>query len=564
MKLYSQYIDDVLNGKENYGELEILGVHRHVNDLEKSKSKDYPYYFDESAADEIINFVKSCRLSGDTFQGTLFPILPFQAFYYASVYGWKKKDDDVRRFRRVYWSTARKSAKSEMTAPECLYHLLTYPGKTQICIVATTFNQAKYIYEPCTYMSEQLKLDFDDVGDILKNTQYLIKNLKTHGYITRFTADHKTNDGAGIQFGVVDEYHAYDNDTMVGVVASSQGTVKEPILKIVTTAGFNKNGPDFALRKKCTNILKGIIKDERQFCMIFSLDEGDDFKDKKNWRKPNPMIGITPTFDFLEDECKKAIDEGGETMVNFITKNMNVYTDAAKVWIDNEKYKSSSLNIDIEELTGLYCMVGFDLASEHDLTAVTYLFPKQEGLDKFYYFTKYYCPASKFKNIRVDGVFYETWQPEFIDKTDGAVIDKYRIKDDVLKYAEIFNIKMLGFDPHKAVDLMTDFDKLGMPCGKVIQSAQVLGSGNSLWKELILKGSEFINHDDNPVTLWQMGNIEMYTDGNGNQKIIKANGKAENKVDGPVSISNAFVAYLDWYKLNEEEGELTISDLGEL
>lgn len=564
MTLYDKYIDIVTTGKENAGQLEILGVQRHLNDLERAKSDDYPYYFDRASADQMINFVKSCKLSGDTFQGTPFPVQPFQAFYYAMVYGWKRKEDNLRRFRRVYWSTARKSAKSEMTAPECLFHLLTYPGKTQICIVATTFNQAKYIYEPCVYMAGQLKSDFEDVGELLKVTQYQIKNTKTMGYITRFTADHKTNDGAGIQFGSVDEYHAYDDDTMVGVVASSQGTVKEPILKIVTTAGFNKNGPDYALRKKCINILNGVIEDERQFCMIYSLDEVDDWTDVKNWRKPNPMIGITPTYDFLEDECKKAIDESGETMVNFLTKNMNVYTDASKIWIEAEKYKACAGYIEPEQLRGLKCVAGFDLASEHDTTAITYLFFPQEGFNKFYYMTRYYCPAGKFKKVRVDGVFYETWHPEWIDKTDGDVIDKERIKEQVLKDSEIYEFVMLAFDPWKAVDLMTDFDKLGLPCGKVGQSAPILGSGNSHWKELILKGPEFIQHDGSPVTNWQMGNIEIYTDGNGNQKILKASGKKENKVDGPVSISNAFVGYLDYKKTIENEQVLSIDDLGAL
>lgn len=560
IKMYNKYINDLVSGKIIAGKNIIKAAQRHLSDLEKSKSKNYPYYFNEDYADAMINFVKCCKLSGNKFQGTYFPIQPFQSFYYAMVYGWLKKKDNIRRFRTVYWCTARKSAKSEMTAPECLYHLLNAKGKTQISIVATTFDQAKYIYDPSKYMARELMNDFEDARALLKITQYEIRNTDTTAYIRRLTADHSTNDGAGILFGVFDEYHAYKDDTMVGVVSTSQGTEDEPILKIVTTAGFNKDGPDFKFRKHCCNVLDGIIEDDRLFCAIFDMDEDDDWQDPKNWAKPNPMYGVTPTVDFMQSEFIKAKNEGGEKLVQFLTKNLNKYTDAASVWIEHDRYLKNAKNMDLEFLRNKRCVIGVDLASEHDTTAVTYLFPPQEGMDKFYYFTKYYCPASKFKAIRVDGVFYNDWA-EYIDKTDGEVIDKNRIKKDILDYAQIFDIKLIGFDPHKAVDLMTELDHLGLPCGKVLQSAHILGGGNSLWKELVLSENR-INYDENPVTYWQMGNIEMYTDGNGNQKILKANNKKENKVDGPVSVSNAFVAYLDFTKDDAPEKELTIEELG--
>jgi len=561
MKLYHQYINQIINNEIIHGQMVRLGVLRHLNDLEKSETDDFPYYFSEEKADEFIKFVGLCKLTSKEWQGKPFPIQPFQAFYYAMVYGWLHKETHFRRFKKVYWCTARKSAKSEMTAPELIHPLIMYPGECQNTIIATKFDQTKYVFNPCVYMMKELQKDFEELS-FIKKKQYSINNLDNGSTITRWAADADKEDGAGILILCTDEYHAHDNDRLLGVAESSQGSYDEPLSKIVTTAGFNKNGPDYALRQKCYNILKGIINDDELFTMIYELDPGDDYHDEKTWYKSNPMMGTTPKLSFMRTEYKNAVNDGGEKLVNFLTKNLNMYTDASSVWIETEKYRKCANFIPHDELIGKKCVMGFDLASEHDTTAATVLFPPQPGLSKFYYFTMYFCPASKFKRVRVDGVFYEDWYPDWIDKTDGDVIDKERIKIKVLQWAEQFQVVNMGFDAHKAVDLMIDLEKEGLPCGKVGQSAAILGMGNSLWKELILRGPEFIIHDGSPVTTWQMGNIEMYTDGNGNQKIVKGQGKTENKVDGPVSCSNAFVAYLDWKKMEEEEKELHTEDFG--
>ena len=73
-----------------------------------------------------------------------------------------------------------------------------------------------------------------------------------------------------------------------------------------------------------------------------------------------------------------------------------------------------------------------------------------------------------------------------------------------------------------------------------------------------------MDHDGSPVTRWQMGNIDMYYDGNNNQKAKKGDGKKRNKIDGVVAICNSIVTYLH-FKMNPEEEEISdVSQLGYL
>ena len=561
MKLYNQYIDGVMSGEIIASELVKKAVMRHINDVQKSSDPNYPYMFKEDYADRIIQFMGLMKLTGGAYRGKRWEVQPFQAFYLAMVYGWVKKEADedgrhMRRFKTVYWSTARKSAKSEKSGGEEVWHLfMDGEGSPQIVNVATTRAQAAYVYDAASYMTNQGMKDYASLSKLGKITQYHIRNVDNGGYITCLTSDHKTNDGGNIHFASIDEYHAHDDDSMVKVVETGMGMRDQPLLKITTTAGFNKEGPDYKFRELCTKILNGEIQNDSIFCMIYSLDDGDDWKDEKNWYKANPMLGITPKLEFMRDQFQKAITEGGETEVQFKTKNLNIYTDAAKVWISDEKYMSLANNKASEELEGLYCYLGVDLAAIVDLTAVTAFFPEQEGLDKPYYKTMYFCPESKFEKIRTDGVVYsEFLKGGWVKKTDGNVIDKDQILEYIQGLAKKVEIRMIGYDPYKAVEIIPELQNMGFECGQVRQGTLTMSPAVEYWEKLML--SDAIEHDGSPVTRWQMGNVEMKRDDNDNRKIIKSSGKIEKKVDGPVSILNAIVTYLASVQGSNKEGEV--------
>ena len=56
---YKKYINDCINKKINVCRNTYLAVKRHIDDIEKSKNKNYPYYFDEKEAERTIIFIQS-------------------------------------------------------------------------------------------------------------------------------------------------------------------------------------------------------------------------------------------------------------------------------------------------------------------------------------------------------------------------------------------------------------------------------------------------------------------------------------------------------------------------
>src|SRR5690606_13963272 len=140
------------------------------------------------------------------------------------------------------------------------------------------------------------------------------------------------------------------------------GARKQPLLFTITTAGFNKMGPCFALRKTCTEILEGIKEDDSQFTIIYTLDEGDDYLDEEVWIKANPSLGASISYQWLRQEVIQAKNNPTE-LVKLLTKNFNTWTDASAVWLEDKRWMACGGEVDTEAIRQDVAFGGLDLAS---------------------------------------------------------------------------------------------------------------------------------------------------------------------------------------------------------
>ena len=91
-------------------------------------------------------------------------------------------------------------------------------------------------------------------------------------------------------FAICDEMHAWPTDDIYNLITSGMGARKQPLIFIITTAGFNKESPYFKMRKVYIDILEGVKTDENTFAIIYCPDEGD------NWHDRAPGIRRRPTW----------------------------------------------------------------------------------------------------------------------------------------------------------------------------------------------------------------------------------------------------------------------------
>ena len=99
---YLEYIREVTSGKVPVCKMVKLAVKRHVADLKKSKAGTFPYYFDQKKAQSAIIFFSLLVHTKGKLAGQKLKPESWQQFIIAMIYGWRRVDNNKRRFRKAY------------------------------------------------------------------------------------------------------------------------------------------------------------------------------------------------------------------------------------------------------------------------------------------------------------------------------------------------------------------------------------------------------------------------------------------------------------------------------
>lgn len=107
----TEYAKKVVKEKENYGSLHVLACKRHLNDLEKQGSSEFPYYWDVEKAEEILEYAETLTIAEGS-EPKPVKLIPSQIFDIGCTFGWMKMSNNKRRFRRRYKSMGRQNGKT--------------------------------------------------------------------------------------------------------------------------------------------------------------------------------------------------------------------------------------------------------------------------------------------------------------------------------------------------------------------------------------------------------------------------------------------------------------------
>lgn len=547
--MYKDYINDVLNGKIVSCELVKLAVKRHVKDLDRQNTNDFPFYFDEQAANKAIRFFQCLRHTKGEWAGKKFNLSQAQAFRIASLFGWKKESGH-RRFTRAYIEVARKGGKTEEAAGMMLYGMTEPEGGAEVYSAATTKDQAKLSFRAAQIMARNAKKDGYKWA---KNYKLYSHHLTKDDSICKaLSADANTLDGLNPHIAIIDEFHAHPTREVLDVMETGVGARRQPLIYIITTAGFSQERPAYQLRKVMVDILNGNKIDENFFGIIYTLDEGDSWEDESRWIKANPNIGVTPSWDFMRSQCQKAKNEGAYKMTEFLTKNLNVWTNQFTAWIPNEQWTALKREIDVE---GRECYVGLDLASTSDYNAAAFFYPDPNGSNHYMSFM-YWINEAQADKRGFDLPAVKDWiYNKHVTVTEGNVIDYDVIAADLLRQNAKHRFTKLAFDRAFSASTIPELHAQGLPLEPFSQSIMHVSAPTKEFERMILSGE--MSHDGNPCTAWMLGNVAIFQDGNGNIRVHK--GKSNEKVDG---IAAAVMAVGQWMndRLESKAGSYLFDD----
>lgn len=510
-----------------------LACERHLRDLEHGPARGLR--FDEKAAGVAVKFFLLLTHNKGQWAGQPMVLEAWQQFYIASIFGWKRADG-TRRFRESYLEVARKNGKSTLGSGVCLL-LLVLDGEAgaEIYTAATKKEQARIVFGDAQNMVRKSTA----LSNRVKVQQHSIFVASTLSKMVPMSSDSKTEDGLNPHGIYIDEYHAHPNDGLYSVLKSATGARRQPLLSIITTAGFNRLGPCAQLRKSLAGLLEGKFTDDSYFALIYSLDEEDDWNDESTWVKANPNLGVSVGLDYLREQHLAAVRLPSQ-QVPFKTKNLNIWTDSAVTWIASEVWALGNAGTPAPELLGRKCWGGLDLASTRDITALVFVFPKEGGA--FDVLCWFWIPEDTVDlRTEKDGVPYRQWVDEgLIVATPGNVTDYNFVKAQIQALCELYLVQMIDYDRYNASQTIIDLTNEGVPMQPFGQGFISMNAPTKELEKLALKGQ--VHHYGHPVLAWMCGNIEIQRDAADNIKINK--GKSKEKVDGMVALVEALGGYM--------------------
>jgi len=395
-----EYIDNVITGRVVACRWVRLACQRHVDDLAVGAERGLR--FDVDAAQHVIDFFGFLRHSKGEWAGQVVELEPWQQAILWILFGWQRADG-TRRFRTAYLEVARKNGKSTLAAGIALYLLIGdgEPG-AEVYSAATKRAQAKIVFDEASRMVKKSKALAKRVTCFRDNLH--IRN--TANKVEPLGRDADTMDGLNVHGAIVDELHAHRTDDVWGVLETATGSRRQPLLFGITTAGFNQDVFCFRLREYLIKVLDGIIHDDAMFGVVFTLDEGDDWTDESTWTKANPNLGVSVKLADLRDKASKA-RALGSALTHFLTKHLNVWTNAAELWIHPDKWRACGEEFDERELAGRTCYGALDLSNTLDLTAWVLVFPPVDDDPRYIVLPRFWVPEdaieARRRNERVNG-----------------------------------------------------------------------------------------------------------------------------------------------------------------
>lgn len=522
-----QYALDVLEGREVTGKLVKLTCQRFMNDLERQGTEEFPYIFNEDRANELLDYAESLVLAEGTEQFQL-ELAPYQAFIFSNLNGWEHKDTGHRKYRSSYVQVGRQQGKSLMNGVLGTYYgNFTDYQHAQIYCSATKKKQAMIVVEE---MIKFIKSD-PELEELFKIKEYIgtIECLNTNSKIIALSRDTKI-DGFRPFLGIVDEFHLHPTNEMYKILEGGTGKMKECLISVITTAGFDMNSPCYDMYKYCVRVLEGVVTNESRFIYIAQLDEDDDEWDSSNWVKANPLTCQTQEgIKLVEDIANEARETGGDNLRDFWTKRLNrwvQFTD--KQYMNLKHWKDCESDKTLEDFKGNDCFIGLDLSSGGDLTSLSFVLPYFVGNEKKYFVHSHsFIPSNRVAaHIKTDNAPYDIWIRDGLltptetlggIKTDYKYVLKY-LKETIDKYK--LNVKLICYDPHNASAFLHDLNELGVSVLEILQTHKSLNDPTCDFR-LEVEAGNVLYDKKNSLLSWSVVNAEIVSNSYGEIKIDK-------------------------------------------
>ena len=358
--------------------------------------------------------------------------------------------------------------------------------------------------------------------------------------------------GLRVKIATVDEWLSGDvREDVIG--ALEQGAAKEQgsaenndyLIVAISSEGTVRNGSGDTIKMELMNILKGEYPAPNTSIWWYKLDSIDEVGNPEMWRKANPNLGKTVTYETYQLDVERA-EKAPATRNDILAKRFGIPMEGYTYYFTYEE----TLPHRHRDYWKMPCALGADLSQGDDFCAFTFLFPLSNGC--FGVKTRNYITETTLVKLpSAMRVKYERFMNEgSLIVMQGTVLDMMQVYEDLDNHIAQYeyDVRCFGFDPYNAREFVERWQNENGPFGieKVIQGARTesvpLGELKKLSEERMLLFDE-------ELMMFAMGNCITLEDTNGNRKLLKK--RYDQKIDAVAAMMDAYVAF----KLNREAFE---------
>jgi len=399
---------------------------------------------------------------------------------------------------------------------------------------------------------------------ILRGTNRIVKRDDPDSFYAAVAADGDLSDGVNPAFVVADELHRWRTRKQQENwdVLSLGGITRRQTLTIaITTAGVQNESPlAWRLHEKTRRIEDGVIQDPTFLGRIYGASETDDWTAEATWIKANPSLKERGGFlDIakIREQYEASLSDP-ESQSAFRRYYLNLWDQKEHRAIDMVKWEASRgpwkaagllkptehkvrplPNDLIARFARRRCWAGVDLSMTTDLSAVSFVFSRDDG--GYYVLPFFWIPEQDIRKRELrDGMPYRQWAKQGyleICSLIPGVVDYNEVQARIEWGAEVFDLQEICFDPWNSRQISASLVTKGYVCIEIRQGFASLSEPSKKLLELVTAGR--LHHGGHPVLRWNASCVTA-KENNDNLMFTKPErSKSSSRIDGISAIVNA-------------------------
>jgi len=516
---------------------------RHLDDLDNADKRGF--YFDVEESNRSINFFeKYLKLNAGQYEGLPFLLLGWQDFIVGSIFGWKRKLDNIRRFRVAYIETPKGSGKSPIAAGIGLKGLVAdKEPRAEVYAAATYKDQAMVLFrDAIAFYDQSPDLQTRLKASGLGSKRWKLESLDKGSFFKVISSERKGQSGPRPHIALLDEIHEHPDGNIIEMIRAGFKFRRQPLSFMITNAGHDKTSVCWEYHDLGTKVALGQLENDEFFSYICSLDDEDLVDDKyltdeSLWKKVNPSLEYgLPGYDYIRGQVKEA--QGMPSKMATVKRLCFCqWTEAENPAIGKEVWFScQDKDYPDEILIGRRCWGGLDLSAVNDLTAFALLF--EPSVKDLFWRLKvwFWIPGiGLVKKSDQDRVPYIAWRDcGFITAIDRKTIEYDFVIPDIAKISSQFKVQKIAYDRWNYKNFEKELLRMGVQLPEMVefgQGYQSMSPAIKVFETKLIQST--IRHDGNPCLTWNAANVVAVEDPAKNKKYDKS--RSTGRIDGIIA-----------------------------